>query len=200
MKAEQGKLLTGAQMVMESYLQEGVEVIFGVPGGANLPDAEARLLDALERELGVTLAPKVSRPRGLRSPRFLAVAAAFVATAGLLWSLGSLKREDEKPVLRGPTASSGSWNAQPRANLVGDGHLVLAWSEAPGATRYTVTFLGEDLQEIAHQGTSGETTISLDRTALPRGLAPGQSVLWRVTAFEGGDELARTGAAPLTIP
>jgi thiamine pyrophosphate-dependent acetolactate synthase large subunit-like protein len=37
MKAEHGQQLTGAQMVMESYLQEDVEVIFGLPGGANLP-------------------------------------------------------------------------------------------------------------------------------------------------------------------
>ena len=31
------KLYTGAQMVMESFLREGVDTIFGLPGGANLP-------------------------------------------------------------------------------------------------------------------------------------------------------------------
>lgn len=29
--------MTGAQMVMEAFVREGVEVIFGLPGGANLP-------------------------------------------------------------------------------------------------------------------------------------------------------------------
>ena len=32
-----GKEMTGAEMVMESYIREGVNTIFGVPGGANLP-------------------------------------------------------------------------------------------------------------------------------------------------------------------
>lgn len=172
-----------------------------LPEGANLPDAEARLLGALEQELGVRLgAPQVRRPRGLRSPRFLAFAAAFVATAGLLWSLGTLNKKRETPVLRGPAASSGEWNAQQRAKLEGEGRMVLAWSAAPGATQYTVTFLGEDLHEIAQAQAVGSTTLELDRDALPQGLAPGQSVLWRVTALEGGDELARSAAAPLTLP
>ncbi|TMB99963.1 MAG: acetolactate synthase large subunit, partial [Chloroflexi bacterium] len=34
---------TGAQMVMEAFLREGVDTIFGIPGGANLP-----LYDVLE--------------------------------------------------------------------------------------------------------------------------------------------------------
>ena len=172
-----------------------------LPEGANLPDAEARLLGALEHELGVRLgAPPVRRPRGVRSPRFLAFAAALVATAGLLWSLGALDKKRETPVLRGPAASSGTWNAQQSAKLHGEGRMVLAWTAAPGATRYMVTFLGEDLHEIAHTGTAGETAVTIDRNALPAGLAPGQSVLWRVTAFEGGDEIARSPAAPLTLP
>ena len=29
--------MTGAQMVMEGLLREGVEHVFGLPGGANLP-------------------------------------------------------------------------------------------------------------------------------------------------------------------
>ena len=57
----------GRERALEEFETPGA-----LPGGANLPDAEARLLNALERELGVTLAPTVSRPRGLRSPRFLA--------------------------------------------------------------------------------------------------------------------------------
>ena len=61
MKAEHGKLLTGAQMVMESYLREGVEVIFGVPGGANLP-----LYDVLEAG-GVGISPL---PEGIEAREY----------------------------------------------------------------------------------------------------------------------------------
>jgi acetolactate synthase-1/2/3 large subunit len=32
-----GKEMTGAQMVMEAFIREGVDTIFGYPGGANLP-------------------------------------------------------------------------------------------------------------------------------------------------------------------
>ncbi len=39
---EPNQELTGAQMVMEAFLREGVDTIFGLPGGANLP-----LYDAL---------------------------------------------------------------------------------------------------------------------------------------------------------
>ncbi len=45
------KLYTGAQMVMEAFLREGVDTIFGLPGGANLP-----LYDVLENG-GVGIQP-----------------------------------------------------------------------------------------------------------------------------------------------
>jgi hypothetical protein len=69
-----------------------------LPEGANLPDAEARLLGALEQELGVKLGRRRS---AAPAPRLLALAAAFVAAAGLLWSLGSLKHERENPSCAG---------------------------------------------------------------------------------------------------
>ena len=37
MEDTNGKEMTGAQMVMEAYVREGVDTIFGYPGGANLP-------------------------------------------------------------------------------------------------------------------------------------------------------------------
>src|SRR5260370_30411521 len=54
-----GKEMTGAQMVMESFLREGVDTIFGLPGGANLP-----LYDVLEEGgLGIRPGPEGSTPR-----------------------------------------------------------------------------------------------------------------------------------------
>jgi|FLYL01.1.fsa_nt_gi acetolactate synthase-1/2/3 large subunit len=59
MPAQNGDKLTGAQMVMEAYLREGVEVIFGLPGGANLP-----LYDVLESGgVGVNPPPPGIEPR-----------------------------------------------------------------------------------------------------------------------------------------
>jgi acetolactate synthase-1/2/3 large subunit len=46
-----GKEMTGAQMVMEAFVREGVDTIFGLPGGANLP-----LYDVLESG-GVGISP-----------------------------------------------------------------------------------------------------------------------------------------------
>jgi len=56
-----GKEMTGAQMVMESFVREGVDTIFGLPGGANLP-----LYDVLE-EGGVGIRPI---PEGIEARRY----------------------------------------------------------------------------------------------------------------------------------
>ena len=45
------KKLTGAQIVIESLIAEGVEVIFGYPGGAMLPTYGALLDSKIERVL-----------------------------------------------------------------------------------------------------------------------------------------------------
>ena len=42
------KKLTGAQIVIESLIAEGVDVIFGYPGGAILPTYDA-LLDSKDQ-------------------------------------------------------------------------------------------------------------------------------------------------------
>lgn len=61
MEDTNGKEMTGAQMVMESLVREGVDTIFGLPGGANLP-----LYDVLE-EGGVGIRPV---PEGITPRRY----------------------------------------------------------------------------------------------------------------------------------
>ena len=56
-----GQMMTGAQMVMEAFVREGVDTIFGYPGGANLP-----LYDVLE-EGGVGIKPV---PEGITPRRY----------------------------------------------------------------------------------------------------------------------------------
>lgn len=189
-----------------------------LPPGADLADAEARLLDTLERELGVPLAPKAApgtpgspaaptAPRPSRGPRprlrpLLSLAAVILAAAGLLWSQDALRRKREGELLRGspPAETKAGWAARPVATPLGGGRLRLAWAPLPGATRYGVTFLGEDLRELARADDLPRTSLELDRGALPEGLTPGRTVLWRVSAYAGADELARSGTLPLTLP
>ena len=59
--AKEDKLYTGAQMVMEAFLREGVDTIFGLPGGANLP-----LYDVLENG-GVGIRPV---PEGVEPTKY----------------------------------------------------------------------------------------------------------------------------------
>jgi hypothetical protein len=182
-----------------------------LPEGADVPGAEARLLDALEREIAVTIAPQgpaahtAKRRLAGRGRTLLAIAAVVVAATGLLWSQVSLKRAREEREMRGapPAPAAGAWNAAPVATGLGSGRVRLAWAAAPGATSYTVVFLGDDLRERARVGSLQATTLELERARLPVGLAslaPGSTVLWRVSAYAGGDELGRSATSPLVLP
>jgi hypothetical protein len=190
-----------------------------LPEGADVAAAEARLLAALERELGVALEPVVDpgraptlaprrSPGGLFSwitvPAWrpaLAVAGALVVIAGgWLWTAPRGGRE--QPNLRGPAApiTPGPWRAEPSVEAAGAGQVRLKWNAAPGATRYAVVFLAADLHELARVDDRTETEFLLAGDALPAGLVPGQSVLWRADAFQGADEVGRSATVPLTIP
>lgn len=171
-----------------------------LPENANLPDAEARLLGALERELGVAIAPariaRVSRFRPL-----LAFAAVLAAAVGLAWTQGALRNRHAAPVLRGQeTPAPGTWTAHMVATPRGGGRTQLAWAPAAQATRYGVTFLGDDLEELARIDGLASTSLVLDRAALPAGLVSGGNVLWRVSAYAGRDEVARSATTPLIVP
>jgi hypothetical protein len=189
---------TGRDRAHEEFVHPGP-----LPVGADARDAEARLLAGLERELGVTLAPAPARARPSRVRPLLSLAAVILAAAGLLWSQDALRRKREGPLLRGapPAAQApGAWAARPLATPLGHGRVRLAWSPAANASNYSVTFLAEDLRPLARVDSLLAPGLVLDRAALPAGLVPGQTVLWRVTARAGHDELARSTAAPLTLP
>lgn len=189
---------TGRDRAHEEFVHPGP-----LPAGADVRDAEARLLAGLEHELGVTLAPAPLRARPSRVRPLLSLAAVLLAAAGLWWSQDPLRRQREGTQLRGgqPAAEApGAWVAHPVATRLGDGRVQLAWSPAASATSYGVTFLAEDLHELARVDSVTAPGLVLNRAALPAGLLPGQTVLWRVTARAGHDELARSTAAPLTLP
>jgi hypothetical protein len=189
---------TGRDRAHEEFVRPGP-----LPAGADVRDAEARLLAGLEHELGVKLAPAPLRARPARLRPLLSLAAVVLAAAGLWWSQDALRRDREGTQLRGsrPTVEApGAWAARPVATPLGRGRVRLAWSPASAATSYDVTFLAEDLHELARVDSVAAPGLVLDRAALPAGLLPGQTVLWRVTARAGRDEVARSTAAPLTLP
>jgi len=189
---------SGREAAHEEFVHPGA-----LPEGANLPDAEARLLSALERELGVPLdSPVPVKPvlrvvRPSRMKPLLAFAAVFLAAAGLVWSLGALR--GDRAVLRG-ASDPGSWTADARVTKLDARRTRLTWQAAPRATSYRVTFLSEDLHVVGNAERLQTASYVLDRDALPAGLAPGQTVLWRVSAYAGADEIARSKASPLLVP
>ena len=189
---------SGRETAHEEFVHPGA-----LPEGANLPDAEDRLLRALEQELGVPLdSPVPAKPvlrvvRPSRMKPLLAFAAVFLAAAGLVWSLGALR--EDRAVLRG-ASDPGSWTADARATKLDARRTRLTWHAAPRATSYRLTFLSEDLNVVGNVERVEAAGYVLDRDALPAGLAPGQAVLWRVSAYAGADEIARSKASPLLVP
>jgi hypothetical protein len=194
-----------------------------LPESARLAEAEAHLLADLERALGVTIEPPTRTPApavadrpgggggGIREwfarliePRLrpaLAVAAALAVVTALWVQLGPAHRAPA-PLMRGTVATSpvAGWNAHPAEMSMSRGRVRLSWAPAPGATHYSVVFLAGDLSEIARVENLTVTELMLMPDALPAGLVSGSDVLWRVTAFVGSDEIARSTATPLTLP
>ena len=60
------KKLTGAQIVIESLIAEGVDVIFGYPGGAILPTYDALLDSRLSTSWSATSRAPPTWPKATR--------------------------------------------------------------------------------------------------------------------------------------
>ena len=170
-----------------------------LPPGADLAAAEARLLAAIDVATA-SQAPAGRRPSSFRLAPALAVAAALVVAVGL-WTQVA-RRERAAPILRGPSAPepTGGWAAHLVVTTPGPGSTNLSWAPAPGATHYEVVFLASDLSEVARVKGLAAPAFVLERASLPAGLTSGTTVLWRVGAYAGGDEVARSGTAPLKVP
>ena len=171
-----------------------------LPPGADLAAAEARLLAAIDVATAIPSSARRRAPSFRFAPA-LAVAAALVVAVGLWTQV--VRRDDRRaPILRGSSSpeTTGGWAARPAMTPLGEGRASLSWAPAPGATRYEVVFLSADLSEVARVRDLTAPTLLLDRASLPAGLTSGTTVLWRVGAYAGDDEVARSGTSPLTIP
>jgi hypothetical protein len=188
------------------------------PAGARVADAERRLGDVLERELGVpirdgaahagTAAPGAVRGGppargsfldlilGPRSRPVLALAL-VVIVAGAVWLATANRRDGEDAVMRGDEMVSEELRVTvetPRA-----GTVRLAWTPSPAADGYALVFLAPDLTEIARVP-AYEPAFTLQAGSLPAGLTSRTPVLWRVVALRSGDEIARSNIATLIVP
>jgi hypothetical protein len=193
-------------------------------GSPERAEAEARLAAAIDAEIGVPGAAagapapapvRAERAAAGREPRrplpfpwlgtsrlkpLVAVAAVVVAAAGA-GLVTSVLRQQQGDTLRGTVApGAGAWDARPLARVTPNAGLSLSWAVDPDAEHYTVVFISDDLTELDRvEGITGGELI-LTREALPRGLAPGSTVSWRVLALRGTDEVGRSPAAPVTLP
>lgn len=192
------------------------------PEGVRVADAEARLGETIERELGIILggesedaARAAPQPQGgpRRAGGFLSAwfaprsrvafaVAALVVVAGGAWIVTSMRQGTEPPLMRGgvPAGREGPLQAIVSPTQVPDGGVRLEWSPLPEADGYRVVFLSADLAEVARVAEVHETHLDLRPGALPIGLASGARLLWRVVAMRGADELARSRTLAITVP
>jgi hypothetical protein len=68
-----------------------------------------------------------------------------------------------------------------------------------GRGRLPVRIYGPALEILATLGPTVETTIALDRSALPADLPPDSELTWRVLALRKGAELAASAPRSVTI-
>jgi len=190
----------------ERALQEFVSPE-ALPEGARMEEAEAVLQKVLEREIPELREspPDVRAPVRARrswwadlwSPRGRLVFATLALVVVGAWLTATWTRTEREPVMRGaPTADAFAATAR---DLSG-GARRLEWRAQSGALDYTIVFVAPDLHELARVPGVADTHLDLGPGALPPGLAPGQSVMWRVVAMRGHDELARSRTAALTLP
>lgn len=189
-----------------------------IPDGARVDEAEERLGRVLEHEIGVPL----GRPSDRGAPAHANLPTAPVRDGFWSWLLGPRMRpalalgallivvsgvwlvrsgqQTEPPVLRGTETPASHGDLAAVTVTRDDGSVRLEWLAAPRAVRYTVVFLSPDLSEIARVSDLPVTSLDLRAGALPAGLVSGASVLWRVHAMSGDDEIARSRTTSITVP
>lgn len=169
--------------------------------GAPRADEARRSLDAVIRRqaspAALDEAPRTSRLATRRRaelswlrPGLIAALAAVVAVVAISVWRGST----DQPVLRG--GSEATWSLQaPRVSGIA---VVFTWGAVPEADAYEVEIFDDALNLVLHSASVTTTTISVDRAAFAN-IQPGTELTWRVRALRGGDVLATSPPASLTI-
>ena len=149
-----------------------------------------RLLDAGIRADAARWNPAPASARSFSWQRFfrpvpLVTAALVVIAAGALW----MSRQPEESSVRESTSPSQAFALAP-AQFAADGSIRLSWSPMTGADQYQVRIFGPDFSEIYRSANVPETTLVVERAALPANLPPTLDLTWRVSALSQGDVIA----------
>lgn len=78
--------------------------------------------------------------------------------------------------------------------------VTLAWSANPEADHYQLRFFSTALSEIGHRDLARDTSVTLTAGELPATYTSGETILWRVVAMKGGDELESSAPGSLKKP
>jgi hypothetical protein len=106
----------------------------------------------------------------------------------------------QRDMLRGPsTVERGPLALEP-VEAVAPGQVRLRWHPEPRADAYEIRLYLDDLTEAARIPAGAETTLTLGPGQLPRTVASGTSLMWRVTALRHGADLARSAFGTLKTP
>jgi len=136
-------------------------------------------------------APIPLRPaRGVTPARWLAAAAAVAVVAGGVWLAGRPWERGSRE-LRGVDSAPA---ATARASGTREGGVVLRWEAVPGADGYAVEVL-RDLATFARFEAGAACTLVIPGSALAD--AGDGPLLWRVVAFEAGEEASTSPPRPL---
>jgi hypothetical protein len=81
-----------------------------------------------------------------------------------------------------------------------DGTIRLAWSAVEGAERYEVRLYSTTLVELARLPATPDTLAELRREHLPSKVPTGSSIIWRVAALRGSEELGISTPGSLIAP
>jgi hypothetical protein len=173
----------------------------GLPEGADLPDAEARLGAFLQQEIGVGEEPARPRRRDWRRP-LLALAAVLVVAVGLTLVTDDGEGPPRTPILRGDEEAVRQGGVRAGAlaaasEVDADGRVVLSWSAVGDADTYRVVLYGADLSELDSFDAGPATSLTLDPADLPAAEA---GLVWTVIALRAGDEVLRSPARVLALP
>jgi hypothetical protein len=185
------------------------------PPEAGLADAESRLAARLARELQAPAAgagpPRTVRAAARPRPwwalepvwRPALAFAALVIVAALVWRVAP-RRPAPASELRGHQAGSSENGVtgiplRP-VRMAAGGAIVLDWGPVAGADRYQIELTATDLSALPGPPSVAAPPFTLSPTSLPAGLSHGQTVLWRVTAYRGGDAIGHSATAPLRLP
>jgi hypothetical protein len=182
-----------------------------------LKEAEAHISAALNPEHGRPDTPSVldSADRGLassirelitgawRRPAWAIAATLLVVTAGVTWNL--LQQDEGGRVLRGETESpSAVLGSAPRTLAPGarpDGTVELRWTRVDRAETYRAVLMSPaTLEDMVTLDAVADTLCILRPTDLPASVSAGDVLLWRIEVIQGGDIIASSPTAILTVP